>query len=116
MNSRPTNHKPSDALILVATSSSDVRARLESWRSTATRELSERPLRTLSLALAAGYLLGGGLFSRLTWRAANLALRFGLPSLLGLIEDGEASDEPEELQSTPRATKRDLGTGKRKHT
>jgi hypothetical protein len=83
------------------TSSSEVRARLDSWRSTATRELTHRPFRTLSLVLGAGYLLGGGLFSRLTWRAASLALRFGLPSILSLLDD----DDPEGIVHTRRPTR-----------
>ncbi len=120
MNSTRANQESSNALALIGTSPSEVRARLASWQSTAKRELAERPFRTLSLALGAGYLLGGGLFSRLTWRAASLALRFGLPSLLSLIEDGE---EPEDVVPTPtrskghsrnQTTTSDLASGKRR--
>jgi hypothetical protein len=116
MISKRTNDTPSDALTFGGTSSSEVRARLASWRSTITHELTERPFRTLSLAVGAGYLLGGGLFSRLTWRAANLALRFGFPSLLGLLEDEGAQDARGATDASDHSPKRDLGSGKRKHT
>jgi hypothetical protein len=79
----------------------EARARLDSWRSAAARELDERPVRTLCLALGAGYLLGGGLFSRLTWRAARLALRFGLPHMLSLMgEEGSPEEEALSMSST----------------
>ncbi|HVR01364.1 MAG TPA: hypothetical protein VMT47_04485 [Polyangia bacterium] len=44
----------------------------------ATRQTAERPLRTLSLALGAGYALGGGVFSRLTVRLIGMATRLAL--------------------------------------
>ena len=52
----------------------------------ATRQTAERPLRTLALAVGAGYALGGGVFSRLTMRlvaaATRLALRASSASLI----------------------------------
>jgi len=62
----------------------DLRARVE-----------EEPVKTLALALGAGYILGGGLFSALTGRLLYGGLRIGLrvaalplvrEELLGLIE------------------------------
>ena len=44
----------------------------------ATRQTAERPLRTLSLAVGAGYALGGGVFSRLTVRLVGMATRLAL--------------------------------------
>jgi hypothetical protein len=44
----------------------------------ATRQTTERPLRTLSLAVAAGYALGGGVFTRLTVRLVGMATRLAL--------------------------------------
>jgi hypothetical protein len=114
--SKETQDKPSDALALVGISSSEARARLDSWRSTAVQELTERPVRTLSLVLGAGYLLGGGLFSRLTWRLAKLGLRFGLPSVLGLLGGGDSSEESAPTYRGSQSNKRDLGMGKRKNT
>lgn len=40
-----------------------------------TRELAEHPYRTLALAAAAGYVLGGGLFTPLTGRILRIGLR-----------------------------------------
>jgi hypothetical protein len=52
----------------------------------ATRQTAERPLRSLTLAVGAGYALGGGVFSRLTMRligtATRLALRASSASLV----------------------------------
>ncbi|MDB4979445.1 MAG: hypothetical protein JWM82_197 [Myxococcales bacterium] len=122
MISTGANQESSHALALIGTSPSEVRARLAAWQSTAKRELSERPLRTLSLALGAGYLLGGGLFSRLTWRAASLAVRFGLPSMLSLVDaDDDDDDEPEDVVPTRsskghahQTSKSDLASRKRR--
>jgi hypothetical protein len=121
MTSKGTQDMPSEALALVGISSSEARARLDSWRRTAVQELTERPVRTLSLALGAGYLLGGGLFSRLTWRLARFGLRFGLPTVLGLLDGEDGDGEDGDAASAPtyrvnQSTKRDLGTGKRKNT
>jgi len=44
----------------------------------AEREMHDRPWRTSALALGAGYLLGGGLFSSLTARLLALGVRVGL--------------------------------------
>jgi hypothetical protein len=42
------------------------------------READVRPFRTAGLAVASGYLLGGGLFSKLTARLVGTGLRIGL--------------------------------------
>jgi hypothetical protein len=42
------------------------------------READVRPFRTAGLAVATGYLLGGGLFSKLTARLVGTGLRIGL--------------------------------------
>src|SRR4051812_5214327 len=44
----------------------------------AEREMRDRPWRTSAMALGAGYLLGGGLFSPLTARLLALGVRVGL--------------------------------------
>lgn len=44
----------------------------------AKRQTAERPLRSLSLAVGAGYALGGGVFSRLTVRLAGMVTRIAL--------------------------------------
>lgn len=43
-----------------------------------TRELATHPYRTLALAAAAGYVLGGGLFTPLTGHALRIGLRLAL--------------------------------------
>lgn len=42
------------------------------------RELQDHPYRTLALAAAAGYVLGGGLFTPLTGHALRVGLRLAL--------------------------------------
>lgn len=42
------------------------------------RELSEHPYRTLALAAAAGYVLGGGLFTPLTGSLMRVGLRLAM--------------------------------------
>jgi hypothetical protein len=42
------------------------------------RRVDEHPWRTLGIALAAGYVVGGGLFSPLTGRLLGLGLRLGV--------------------------------------
>jgi hypothetical protein len=66
------------ALTLIAQRSSDARVRVVAWSRSLTWELEHHPLRTLSVALGAGFLLGGGLFSRLTFRLVGTGLRLGL--------------------------------------
>lgn len=56
----------------------DLRKRMGYWKDTIARETAERPGRSLALAVAAGYLVGGGVFSRLTARLVGLGLKIGL--------------------------------------
>jgi hypothetical protein len=87
MTSEETIGASSGALALIRTSSAEVRSRVKGWGSLLNGELERRPFRTLSIALGAGYLLGGGLFSRLTVRLASIGLRLGLPIGLRLLAD-----------------------------
>lgn len=57
---------------------SEVRKRIAVWRDNLSRQANEHPGRTVAIALGAGYLLGGGLFSRLTARILGTGLRIGL--------------------------------------
>lgn len=50
----------------------------EDVRSYVTRELEANPLRTALLAVGAGYVLGGGLFSALTGRVVGTSARLAL--------------------------------------
>jgi len=60
---------------------SPVRAGMEALGAaleSATRQTAARPLRSLALAVGAGYALGGGVFSRLTVRLVGMATRLAL--------------------------------------
>src|SRR5678815_1105279 len=67
-------------------SPSALRQRIDSWRDTLSEQINEHPVRTVAMALGAGYLLAGGLFTRLTARLVGLGIRIGLrvagPSLV----------------------------------
>lgn len=72
--------------------SSDVRKNINHWRKTVVREAQERPGRTIAIALGAGYLLGGGLFSALTARILGTGVRVGMRlALIPLVTQGVAS-------------------------
>ena len=75
-----------------AKKTSDLRERVTSWRQTAVREAQERPARTAAIALGAGYLLGGGLFSALTARIVATGVRVALRlALIPLVTQTVAS-------------------------
>ena len=52
--------------------------RIDGWRDTLSEQINEHPVRTVAVALGTGYLLAGGLFSRLTARLVGLGVRIGL--------------------------------------
>jgi hypothetical protein len=73
----------------------EARRSVESFAEDMKTRVEEEPVKTLAMALAAGYILGGGLFSALTGRLLYGGLRIGLrvaalplvrEELLGLIE------------------------------
>ena len=77
---------------IASKATSEVRSRVTSWRQTVVREAQERPGRTAAIALGAGYLLGGGLFSSLTARIVGTAVRVGLRlALIPLVTQTVAS-------------------------
>jgi hypothetical protein len=57
---------------------STLRKRIDGWRDTLSEQINEHPGRTVAVALGTGYLLAGGLFSRLTARLVGLGMRMGL--------------------------------------
>ena len=57
---------------------SEVRERIGTWRDALSQQMKEHPGRTVAAALGAGYLVGGGLFSRFTARIAEIGMRIGL--------------------------------------
>lgn len=72
--------------------SSDVRHRFDDWAEVLRREARQNPGRSVALALGAGYVLGGGLFSALTARLVATAVRIGLRvAVVPLVSDGIAA-------------------------
>jgi hypothetical protein len=67
---------------LVAKRASKARGQLESWADRLVRQTREHPGRSVAMAVGVGYVLGGGLFSRLTARLVGTGLRIGLRTVL----------------------------------
>lgn len=71
---RKTTHRPTNtggALMQTTKSWTDARSFVE-------KEIEQNPLRTVLIALGAGYVLGGGLFSNLTGRLVGTSARMAL--------------------------------------
>jgi hypothetical protein len=66
------------ALELVTMRSSEARERIGVWSEAFARQTREHPFRSLAVALAAGFVLGGGLFTRAAMRVVGTGLRVGL--------------------------------------
>ena len=58
--------------------SSNGRTRVESFAGKLARQTRKHPGRFVAVAMGVGYVLGGGLFSRLTARIVGTAIRIGL--------------------------------------
>jgi hypothetical protein len=65
-----------------ATRASTTRQRVESLADKMLRQTREHPGRSIAMAVGAGYVLGGGLFSRLTARIVGAGIRIGLRTAL----------------------------------
>ena len=79
----------SGELAPVASRASKARAELESWAAKLVRQTREHPGRSVAMAVGVGYVLGGGLFSRLTARIVGTGIRIGLRSaLLPFVTEG----------------------------
>lgn len=71
---------------------SEARKAIAKWKQGAFLQTKEHPARTLAMAIGAGYLLGGGLFTRLTGRLVARTLRVGLGLAAGpLVTQGIAA-------------------------
>jgi hypothetical protein len=105
------------ALQIVAKRSSEARQRIGTWRDRLVRQTKEHPGRMVAAALGAGFVLGGGLFSRITARIVGNGLRIGLrmavvpfvtQSLLalggGALMQGTDAGEDDHGSSDPRST------------
>ena len=55
-----------------------LRERIDRWRDALSEQINEHPGRTVAIAFGTGYLLAGGLFTRLTARLVRLGMRIGL--------------------------------------
>ena len=67
-------------------------------------QADSHPLRTLGVALGAGFVIGGGLFSPLTARLAGLAFRVGLRmAVVPLLTQGLSAVAPSSGASEGRA-------------
>jgi hypothetical protein len=72
-------------------------ARVTQLREDVLRELERHPFRTLALSAGAGFLLAGGLFSRLTFRlisfGARLAILPAIAAEIAAVRDGLAEPQ-----------------------
>jgi hypothetical protein len=65
------------------------RAPVESWADKLVQQTREHPGRSVAMAVGVGYVLGGGLFSRLTARIVGTAIRIGLrTAVLPFVTEG----------------------------
>ena len=62
----------------ISSRASEARKRVESWTDRLMRQTREHPGRSVAMAVGVGYVLGGGLFSRLTARILGTGIRIGL--------------------------------------
>ena len=75
------------------TSWSDLGAAVDAGLASLRQHMTEHPARTVAMAVGAGYLLGGGLFSRLTGRILGTGARlaFRLVAVPLAVETGVAA-------------------------
>jgi hypothetical protein len=74
--------KRNGALAVVARPTSRTRKRPESLADKLVQQTREHPGRSVAMAVGVGYVLGGGLFSRLTARIVGAGIRIGLRTAL----------------------------------
>jgi hypothetical protein len=68
---------------------SETREQVESWADRLVRQTREHPGRSVAAAVGVGYVLGGGLFSRLTARLLGTGIRLGLrTAVLPFVTEG----------------------------
>lgn len=93
-----------EVLSLVAQRMTAAKDRASELRDVVTRELELHPFRTLASAVGAGYLLAGGLFSRLTLRFISFGARLVL--LPVIAAEIAAAREDADGASVPRPNQR----------
>jgi hypothetical protein len=68
---------------------SQARKQVGSWVDRLAQQTREHPGRSVAMAVGVGYVLGGGLFSRLTARVLGMGVRIGLrTALLPFVTEG----------------------------
>ena len=81
------------ASVMDAHSMDEVEASLREYEAALRDYVQERPLTSIAAALAAGYVLGGGLTPRLSWIALTAV---GRVALINLIRDATLGRRPTE--------------------
>ena len=79
---RSSGAKRNGEIALVARPASRTRKQVESLADKVVRQTREHPGRSVAMAVGVGYVLGGGLFSRLTARIVGTGIRIGLRTAL----------------------------------
>jgi hypothetical protein len=68
---------------------SETRKRALAWTDSLIQQTREHPGRSVAMAVGVGYVLGGGLFSRLTARLLGTGIRIGLrTAILPFVTEG----------------------------
>jgi hypothetical protein len=106
VNAKTTESPFAQVVSLWTERASVARGRVRGLSSDLRRELELRPVQTLALAAAAGFLLGGGLFSRLTLRALSFGTRV---AIVGTIASDLANVSSASTRSIEDATPRARG-------
>jgi hypothetical protein len=79
---RSSGAKRNGEIVVVARPASRTRKQVESLADKVVRQTREHPGRFVAMAVGVGYVLGGGLFSRLTARIVGAGIRIGLRTAL----------------------------------
>ena len=88
----PRHQGGNDIVARIPSGVREARKRMSAWRQEFGRQIEEHPGRSVALAVGAGYLLGGGLFSRLTVRLLGAGMRIGLRILVPFVTRSIVTD------------------------
>jgi hypothetical protein len=96
--------------------SAEARRKVQGWSETIIKHTKANPGRSVALALGAGYVLGGGLFTGLTARLVGAAVRIGLRvAVVPLVTDSIAALGGGLLGHESGATTEDESAGAAQH-
>lgn len=81
----------------------EARQRIGAWSHALGQQVQDHPGRSIALVVGAGYLLGGGLFSRLTARALGTGLRIGFRLLVPFLAQSIVTQQlhPDKKETQP---------------